>query len=76
VNGGPSADILRSARDAGFKIKIVNGITHFCKTDTPVGTRFAIERCLDEERLTLLLSRSQNQRDTLTHLLGAPASSR
>jgi len=74
VYGGPSADILRSARNAGFKIKIANGTTHFCKSGAPVGTRFVSESCMNEQQVTLWLSRAQDQRDTLTHLLGAPAS--
>ena len=73
VNGGASADILRSARDAGFTVKIANGKTHFCKTEAPIGTRFSSEHCINEEQLTLYLSRTQDQRDQLTHILGAPA---
>lgn len=73
VNGGPSADILRSARNAGFTLKIANGKTHFCKTEAPIGTRFTSEHCINEDQLTLFLSRAQDQRDQLTHLLGAPA---
>jgi hypothetical protein len=75
VNGGPSADILRSARDAGFKIKIANGTTHFCKTEAPVGTRFVTESCMNEQQVTLWLSRAQYQREKINNLLGAPASS-
>jgi len=73
VNGGPSADILRSARNAGFKIKIANGTTHFCKTEAPIGTHFVSESCMNEQQVTLFLSRARDQRDTLTHILGAPA---
>jgi hypothetical protein len=73
VNGGPSADILRSARNAGFTIKIANGTTHFCKSEAPIGTRFVSERCMNEEQVTLWLFRAQDQREKLSHLLGAPA---
>jgi hypothetical protein len=76
VNGGPSADILRSARNAGFKIKIADGKTHFCKTQAPIGSHFVSESCMNEQQVTLFLSRAQGQRDTLTHILGAPASAR
>jgi hypothetical protein len=76
VNGGPSADILRSARNAGFKIKIANGTTHFCKTGAPIGTHFVSESCMNEQQVTLFLSRAEGQRDTLTHILGAPAAAR
>jgi hypothetical protein len=75
VNGGPSADILRSARYAGFAIKIANGTTHFCKTEAPVGTRLAAEHCMNEQQLTLFLERAEDQREKLSHQLGAPARS-
>jgi hypothetical protein len=75
VNGGPSDDILRSARDAGFKIKIANGTTHFCKTGAAVGTRFESETCMNEQQVSLWLIRAQAQKDKLTTLLGAPAMS-
>jgi hypothetical protein len=74
VNGGPSADILRSARNAGFTVKIAGGITHFCKSEAPIGTRLVSEHCLNEQQVTLFLDRAQDQREKLSHLLGAPAS--
>jgi hypothetical protein len=73
VNGGPSSDILRSARNAGFTIKIANGTTHFCKTEAPVGTRLVAEHCMNEQQLTLFLDRAEDQRDKRSHQLGAPA---
>ena len=73
VNGGPSADILRSARNAGFNIKIANGTTHFCKTQAPIGSRFVSESCMNEQQVTLWLSRAQDQREKLQNMLGAPA---
>jgi hypothetical protein len=76
VNGGPSADILRSARNAGFKIKIADGKWHFCKTEAPIGTRFVSESCMSEQQVTLWLGRAQDQREKLAHMLGAPAASR
>ena len=73
VNGGPSADILRSARNAGFNVKIAGGTTHFCKTEAPIGTRFVTEHCMNEQQVTLFLERAQDQREKLSHVLGAPA---
>lgn len=75
VNGGPSADILRSARNAGFTVKIAGGTTHFCKTEAPIGTRFVTEHCMNEQQVTLFLERAEDQREKLSHLLGAPAAS-
>jgi hypothetical protein len=75
VNGGPSADILRSARDAGFTVKISFGKTHFCKSEAPIGSRLVSEHCLNEEQLTLFLARAEDQRETLKHLIGAPEKS-
>jgi hypothetical protein len=76
VNAGPSADILRSARNAGFKIKIADGKWHFCKTEAPIGSRFTSESCMSEEQVTLFLSRAQDQREKLGHMVGAPAAAR
>jgi hypothetical protein len=73
VHGGPSADILRSARDAGFTIKIANGTTHFCKTEAAVGTRLPAEHCMNEQQLALFFERAEDQREKLSHQLGAPA---
>lgn len=75
VNGGPSADILRSARNAGFTVKIAFGKTHFCKSEAPIGTRLVTEHCMNEEQLTLFLARAEDQREKLQHLIGAPAKS-
>lgn len=74
VNGGPSDDILRSARDAGFKIKIANGKTHFCKTEAPVGSRFETESCMDEPTVRLWLERAQEQKDKLMSMKGSSTS--
>lgn len=73
VNGGPSADILRSARNAGFTVKIANGTTHFCKSEAPLGSRFVSEHCMNEQQVTLFLERAEDQREKLSHMLGAPA---
>jgi hypothetical protein len=71
-NIGPSADILRSARNAGFKIKKTNGTVGFCKSEAPVGTHFVSESCIGEQQLSLLLERAQGQRDGLQHMVGPP----
>lgn len=75
VNGGPSADILRSARDAGFTIKMAYGKTHFCKSEAPIGTRLVSEHCMNEEQVKLFLARAEDQREKLKHLIGAPEKS-
>ena len=72
----PSEKTLRQAREAGFKIKVVDGITHFCKTEAPVGTRFQSENCMNEEQVTMVLIQSKAQREQLQHMLGAPSSVR
>lgn len=76
VNVGPSADILRSARNAGFKIKIADGTTHFCKAEAPIGTRLVSEHCINEGQLSIWLHRAEEQRDEIQHMLGAPSFAR
>jgi hypothetical protein len=56
----PSAAFLRQARLAGYHIKnLREGTTVFCKNETPVGSRFTTESCIDEVQLEEFLIRAQ-----------------
>jgi hypothetical protein len=48
----------------GFKVKKRGKFTLFCKTDTPLGTRFKSETCYDEPNLrAYMLARQENKSD-------------
>jgi hypothetical protein len=63
---GPSPELIKKARQEGFKPKTVNGITHFCYKDATVGTHFQTEKCYDEAQLLSVLAQRQDQRNNLS----------
>jgi hypothetical protein len=63
----PSPDIVKKAKQAGYRAKLRKGKTVFCKEETEIGSHFSSENCINEEQLTLALDRQQAQRDQLTN---------
>jgi hypothetical protein len=61
----PSPEVIKEARREGFKPKKRNGVTTFCQTYTPMGTRFESENCVDEVHLRMVIEQRQAQRDLL-----------
>jgi hypothetical protein len=61
----PSAELLKEARRQGFKPKKRDGVTKFCHTDAPLGTRFESETCVDEAHLKMLVEQREDQRNQL-----------
>jgi hypothetical protein len=67
----PSADVLKRARLAGYRIrKLRAGTTVFCKQEAHVGTRFSTDSCIDETTLEEFLLRAQSQRDSVKNHIG------
>jgi hypothetical protein len=63
---GPSPELLKKARQEGFKPKTVNGVTQFCYRDASTGTHFQTEKCYDEAHLMSVLAQRQDQRNSLS----------
>jgi hypothetical protein len=61
----PSPELLKQARREGFKPKKRDGVTKFCHTDAPLGTRFESETCVDEAHLKMLVEQREDQRNQL-----------
>ena len=64
---GPSPDLLRKARAAGFKTEVHNGTTVFCEETAEIGSHFKTKKCLNEEQVGLTLERRQTTKDQLTN---------
>jgi hypothetical protein len=64
---GPSADLLRKARAAGFKTEVHNGSTLFCEETAEIGSHFKTKKCLNEDQVALTLERRQSTKDQLTN---------
>ena len=65
TSAGPSPDLLKTARQEGYQVKVRRGTTYFCKSITPLGTRFATENCYNQDQLEMVLEKQQAQRDAL-----------
>lgn len=61
----PSPELVKEARREGFKPKKRNGVTQFCQTTTPLGTRFESETCVDEAHLKMLVEQREDQRNQM-----------
>lgn len=63
---GPSQETIKKAKAAGYRAKLRKGVTLFCKEDTPIGSHFPEEKCVDENQLLFVLDREQAQRDQMS----------
>ena len=61
----PSAELLKQARREGFKPKKRDGVTKFCQTTAPLGTRFESETCVDEAHLKMLVEQREDTRNLM-----------
>jgi hypothetical protein len=64
----PSPEVLRKAREGGFKPEVHKGVTVYCsKDDKPdTGTHFiSAKKCYDEAQMMAILDRRQQDRDAL-----------
>ena len=62
---GPSPEVLKKARMAGYYTRTVNGATRFCKDEAELGTRFKTQNCMSEDMLQMTFERNQQQQDQL-----------
>ena len=76
-SAGPSAQLVKDARDAGFKPAHVRGTLMFCRTAIELGSNFPVKTCYNEQQVTVKIQEYQTQRNQLRsgHFLpaGMPA---
>jgi hypothetical protein len=63
--GGVSAETYTKARQAGYRSKVINGRTIFCRTEAGLGTRIAKESCVSSESLEESLRQAELVRDQM-----------
>jgi hypothetical protein len=63
----PSAEVLKKARENGYRAKLRRGQTLFCREETEIGSHFSKENCIDENQLEVVLLRRQEQRDQMSN---------
>lgn len=65
MTASPSADVVKRARDAGFKPEVRNGVTVYCWKDADTGSRLPTKKCVGEDQMEMMLERRQAQRDAI-----------
>ncbi len=56
---GPSAEMLKKAKDVGLHPENRRGATVYCWEDAEVGTRFKTKKCVPESQLDELVARRE-----------------
>jgi hypothetical protein len=69
-----SKDYIKRLANVGYYPKNDKGQLVFCKKDTPLGSRFSREACMDGDQLAMFLEGGQAQRDAFLNrpCLGPP----
>jgi hypothetical protein len=63
---GPSPELLKKARVAGYRPKTKDGVTTFCMKETETGSRLqSKEECIDQDHLQMVIDARQAQHDVL-----------
>src|SRR5512146_2768828 len=65
---GLSAELIKEARDDGFKPVTRHDVTLYCKSEIEVGSRFPIHTCYNEDRLKVVLQQYRAERMQLEQM--------
>lgn len=61
----PSPELLRDARNAGFRTQEVRGNLMFCRVAVELGSNFPVRTCYNEEQVKIKIHEYQTQRNQL-----------
>jgi hypothetical protein len=62
---GPSPELLKKARMAGYRPETKNGVTTFCVKEAELGSHFETKSCVDQDHLEMVLAARKAQHDQL-----------
>jgi hypothetical protein len=63
-----SKEYIKRLANVGYYPKNDKGQLVFCKKETPLGTRFSREVCMDGDQLAMFLEGSEAQREAMQHI--------
>lgn len=64
----PDAQLIKDARNAGFKPKTVHGALMFCRTAIELGSNFPVRTCYDEDQVRIKIHEYQTERNQLQQM--------
>jgi hypothetical protein len=65
---GPSADLIKRAKNAGMTPEQRHGQTYFCWTDASIGSRFVDKKCTDEAGAMAMLNKREQEGQEIRQL--------
>ena len=65
---GPSADLIKRAKNAGMTPEQRHGQTFFCWTDASIGSRFVEKKCTDEAGAMAMLNKREQEGQEIRQL--------
>jgi hypothetical protein len=65
---GPSAELIKRAKAAGFRPETHNGQMQFCTEDASLGSRFTTKKCYDEQAMNMLITNREAEQQNLRQL--------
>ena len=65
---GPSADLIKRAKNAGMTPEQRHGQTYFCWTDASIGSRFVEKKCTDEAGAVAMLNKREQEGQEIRQL--------
>ena len=65
---GPSADLIKRAKNAGMTPEQRHGQTFFCWTDASIGSRFVDKKCTDEAGAMAMLNKREQEGQEIRQL--------
>jgi hypothetical protein len=68
---GPSPQLLRDARNAGFRPETIRGAQMFCRTEKELGSNFPVRTCYDEDQVKIKIEQYQAERNQLQQMHGS-----
>ena len=71
---GSDAQLIRDARNAGFKPQMIRGTQMFCRTAIELGSSFPVRTCYSADQVKIKIHEYQEQRNQLEqmHEVGQP----
>lgn len=72
VQSAISRDIVRRAKAVGLLPETHQGVTIFCKEETPLGTRFPRKTCYSGDQIVMLVEQLEQQKTLLETSRGGP----
>lgn len=64
----PDAQLIRDARNAGFKPKSMHGTLMFCRTAIELGSNFPVRTCYNEDQVRIKIHEYQTERNQLQQM--------